>query len=222
MAIVSAYTSKWREILASSEGSSEAVNSGQKAPKMPVTEIARGAAQTHTQKTFNTQKPPSDPISVDKMYVSLRGQEPQPAPAEAVKSAVIYEPFACPFCLNDPARCEWCADHPDHTDVVSCGDCVRGKMKRAAVSWRRDPSVPPNSRLPLVPDAVRAIVEGIEADARAQGWPAELLWNSNFWDCPRGLATILDESDVIAEVTPEFIEIIKTKHSILRFPRRVS
>ena len=66
------------------------------------------------------------------------------------------------------------------------------------------------------------IVEGVEADARAQGWPAELLWNAGDWDCPRGLAAVLDESDVIAEVTPDFIEIVKSKRSILRFQRRVS
>jgi hypothetical protein len=38
----------------------------------------------------------------------------------------------------------------------------------------------------------------------------------------RGLAAVLDESDVIAEVTPDFIEIVKSKRSILRFQRRMS
>jgi hypothetical protein len=90
----------------------------------------------------------------------------------------------------------------------------------AAAGWRQ--GVTPNSRHPLIADAVRAIIEDIEADARAQGWPAELLWNAGDWDCPRGLAAVLDGSDVIAEVTPNFIEIVKTARSILRFQRRIS
>src|SRR5271170_1993717 len=56
----------------------------------------------------------------------------------------------------------------------------------------------PNSRSPLVLPAIRAVIESIEADARVKGWPAELLWNGGFWDCPRGLAAILDEKDEIA------------------------
>jgi hypothetical protein len=92
--------------------------------------------------------------------------------------------------------------------------------KADAAAWHQ--GVTHNSRRPVVPDAIRAIVEGIEADARAQGWPAELLWNAGYWDGPRGLAAILDESDVIAEVTPNFIEIVKTGRSIVRFERRVS
>src|ERR1700704_6694157 len=78
--------------------------------------------------------------------------------------------------------------------------------KADAAEWHQ--GITPNSRRPLIPDAVRAIVEGVEADARAQGWPAELLWNAGDCDCPRGLAAVLDESDVIAEVTPDFIEIV--------------
>jgi hypothetical protein len=66
------------------------------------------------------------------------------------------------------------------------------------------------------------IIEGIEEDARAQGWPAELLWNAGYWDGPRGLAAILDESDVIVEVTPGVITIVKTERAIVRFQRRVS
>jgi hypothetical protein len=216
------YVSRWREILASSEGSNVAINSRAKTQESSPTEILNPDPQTHTQKTFNTEKPPSGTIFVDKMHTSLGGPKPQPVSAEVVKPAVIYDPFSCPFCLNDPARCEWCADHLDDRSVLSCGDCVRGKMKRAAVGWRRDPSIPPNSRRPLIPDSVRTIIEGIEADARAQGWPPELLWNAGDWDSPRGLAAVLDESDVIAEVTPDFIAIVKTERSLLRFQRRVS
>jgi hypothetical protein len=43
------------------------------------------------------------------------------------------------------------------------------------------------------PDAVRAVIESIKLDARAKGWPAELLWNNEFWGSPRGLAALLDE-----------------------------
>jgi hypothetical protein len=35
---------------------------------------------------------------------------------------------------------------------------------------------------------VRAKIAGIKADARAKGWPAELLYKGNFWDYPRRLA----------------------------------
>lgn len=86
--------------------------------------------------------------------------------------------------------------------------------------WRQ--GVTPNSRNPLISNAVRAVIEGIESDARAKGWPAELLWNSSFWDCPRGMASLLDDGDVIAEVTPDFITIVKTERSIVRFQRTVS
>jgi hypothetical protein len=57
----------------------------------------------------------------------------------------------------------------------------------------------PDSRNPLIPTEVRAKIESIEADARTKGWPPELLYNSNFWDYPRGLAAILDANDEITE-----------------------
>jgi hypothetical protein len=53
----------------------------------------------------------------------------------------------------------------------------------------------PNSRRPLISDAVRSVIEAIEGDARAQGWPAELLWNTEPWGSPRGRASMLDEKD---------------------------
>ena len=55
--------------------------------------------------------------------------------------------------------------------------------KAEAADWRR--GVTPSSRRPLIPDGVRSIIEGIEPDARTQGWPAELLWNAEFWASPR-------------------------------------
>jgi hypothetical protein len=82
--------------------------------------------------------------------------------------------------------------------------------------------VTPNSRNQLISDAVRTVIEAIEGDARAQGWPAELLWNTEPWGSPRGLASVLDESDAISEVTRDYIEIVKSERSILRFQRRTS
>jgi hypothetical protein len=92
--------------------------------------------------------------------------------------------------------------------------------KADSADWRQ--GVTRSSRRPLIPDAVRATLEAIESDARAQGWPAELLWNAEFWGSPRGLAAVLDESDATGEVTSDYIEIVKTARSILRFQRRAS
>lgn len=78
----------------------------------------------------------------------------------------------------------------------------------------------PDSRAPLVPPEIRAKIETVESDARAKGWPAELLWGSGFWDCPRGLAAVLEADDEIAEVTDAEIVILKTRHDLLRFRRR--
>jgi hypothetical protein len=89
-----------------------------------------------------------------------------------------------------------------------------------AATWRQ--GVTPNSRNPLIPDGVRSLIEAIEGDARAQGWPAELLWNTEPWGSPRGLASVLDESDAIGEVTRDYIQIVKSERSILRFQRRTS
>jgi hypothetical protein len=80
-------------------------------------------------------------------------------------------------------------------------------------------AVTPDSRNPLVAPEIRCKIERIETEARAKGWPAELLWNADFWDRPRGLAALLDADDEIAEVTPDYISIFKTRHYMLRFPR---
>jgi len=78
-----------------------------------------------------------------------------------------------------------------------------------------------DSRHPLIPDAIRAKIEAIEAEARAKSWPAELLWNAGFWDSPRGLAAVLDAEDEIGEVTPDYIEILKIRRDVLRFRRHI-
>lgn len=77
----------------------------------------------------------------------------------------------------------------------------------------------PDSRHPLILDEVRFKIEAIYAIARAKGWPAELLWNSGFWDSPRGLAAVLDPEDEIVEVAPDYIAILKVKRDLLRFRR---
>jgi hypothetical protein len=89
-----------------------------------------------------------------------------------------------------------------------------------AAAWRQ--KTPSKLRNPIIPRAIRTIIEGIEADARAKGWPADLLWNSHFWDSPRGLAALLDEGDAIAEVTPDYIAILKVELKVHRFQRRAS
>jgi hypothetical protein len=86
--------------------------------------------------------------------------------------------------------------------------------------WNR--SVTPDSRNPIIPREVRQKIEAIESDARAKGWPVELLYNVNFWDSPRGLAAVLDEDDQIVEVTPDQIAILKVRRDLLRFRRHVA
>jgi len=98
------------------------------------------------------------------------------------------------------------------------------RAHKAALFARIRPARPitPDSRQPLIADEVRATIEAIEAEARADGWPPELLWNNAFWDCPRGLAAVLDSGDEIGEVTPDYIEIWKLRRDRQRFMRRIS
>ena len=63
------------------------------------------------------------------------------------------------------------------------------------------------------------MIEAIEAETRAKGWPPELLWSSGYWDLPRGLAAVLDSEDEIVKVTPDYIAILKTRRDLLRFRR---
>src|SRR5262249_20480233 len=83
-------------------------------------------------------------------------------------------------------------------------------------------AVTPDSRHPLIAPAVRAKLEAIEPEARRLGWPAELLWNGTFWDSPRGLAAVLEPADEIAEVTADYITILKHRRDVLRFQRHVA
>src|SRR5262249_9037478 len=92
----------------------------------------------------------------------------------------------------------------DREDINAHGFALLAPMSAEAVR-----EIAPDSRHPLIADAVRAKIETIEAQAGAAGWPAEILWNAGFWDMPRGLAAVLDAEDEIGEVTPEYIEIWK-------------
>jgi hypothetical protein len=93
---------------------------------------------------------------------------------------------------------------------------------RAGTGSRREHTMTPDSRHPLIDPAIRAKLEAVEAEARAAGWPAELLWNAGFWDRPRGLAAVLDPDDEIVEVAPDYIAILKTKRDLLRFRRHTA
>jgi len=99
------------------------------------------------------------------------------------------------------------------------GIATREASKADAATWRR--GVVPDSSNPLIPDSIRAKIRAIETDARAKGWDPERLWNSNFWDQPRGRAAVLEPDDEIAEVTADYIAILMEKN-ILRFQRRTS
>lgn len=103
--------------------------------------------------------------------------------------------------------------------ILSKASAAASDEDKGAHSGQTGPS---NSRYSLVTPEVRELIEAIEPEARAKGWPAELLWNSEFWGAPRGLAAVLDEGDAIAEVTTDYIAIYKVEHNILRFQRRVS
>jgi hypothetical protein len=91
-----------------------------------------------------------------------------------------------------------------------------------AIRATRHRSITPDSRTPLIEPAVRTKIEAVEAEARAKGWPPELLWNGNFWDHPRELAAVLDPGDEITEVAVDHITILKIKRDLLRFRRHVA
>jgi hypothetical protein len=119
---------------------------------------------------------------------------------------------------EEPSRCE--AARGDDNFVgrtpEADNDADKGADQTTA-SRRRD--VIADSRHPLIRAEVRNKIESIEAQARRLGWPAELLWNNNFWDMPRGLASVLEIDDEIAEVTAEYIAILKTRSDLLKFRR---
>ena len=89
-----------------------------------------------------------------------------------------------------------------------------------ALTAKRPARIVADSRNPLVSPTVRAKIEAIEPEARRLGWPGELLWSAGFWDAPRGLAAVLDDGDLIVEVTEAAIEILKLKRDRQVFMRR--
>ncbi len=113
---------------------------------------------------------------------------------------------------SGPWICDTC-----HPPVVEAQVAGRHQIANGCAIWPH--SVTPNSRHPLVPPEVRTKIEAIERDARRMGWPPELLWNSGFWDCPRGLASLLDADDEIAEVQKDYIAVLKVRRDLLQFRR---
>jgi hypothetical protein len=47
---------------------------------------------------------------------------------------------------------------------------------------------------------------------RAKGWDQARLWSLKFWDQARGLTAVLEPDDEIAEVTANYIAILKTQN----------
>jgi hypothetical protein len=124
---------------------------------------------------------------------------------------------------GQPAGVGWSTKNPQRPDSepdIIPDNSRRDRLADDRATWAG--AVAPDSRRPLVPPEVRAKIEAIECDARGMGWPPELLWNANFWDLPRGLAAVLDADDEIAEVTPEYVVILKSRRELLRFRRHVS
>jgi hypothetical protein len=108
---------------------------------------------------------------------------------------------------------------------------VTPELKEAIRHHKREllellPEADPAPGAADIPPEVAAEITRIEPEALALGWNHGRLWNSSFWphrhDEPRGLTSVMDPGDSIVEVTPDFIEIVKTKRSIVRFQRRAS
>jgi hypothetical protein len=122
--------------------------------------------------------------------------------------------------LSDADRDTIRQSKPALLRILSISPKASAPEKTNAAIWRQGAT--PNWRKPLVPPTVRAVIESIEVDARAKGWPPELLWNTEFWSSPRGLAALLAEGDAIVEVTIDYIAILKVERTVLRFQRRAS
>jgi ribosomal protein L37AE/L43A len=170
----------------------------------------------------------------------IKASPPNTLPDDLKAAIREHAPEVKALLATRPARsddrpaeaCRWCrgrefwrkADGP--WTCQTCHPPVDTPAERCTLpgvesaSWIRN--VTPNSRAPLIPDAVREKIAAIEGDARNLGWPPELLWNANFWDSPRGLAAVLDADDEIAEVTAEYISILKVKRDLLKFRRHAA
>ena len=124
-----------------------------------------------------------------------------------------------PLDAIDP--CGVISDSPAPAPIVQ-SLIATGDGKVSPLAEPRPGSVVPNSRSPLIPDDTRAKIAAIEAEARAKGWPAELLWNNVFWGGPRGLAAVLEATDEVVEVTDTCIVILTNRRDLQRFPRYVA
>jgi hypothetical protein len=76
-----------------------------------------------------------------------------------------------------------------------------------------------------IPPAIVSEIERIESQALTLGWRRERLRNFAFWPHgsvePRGLASVLDAGDRIAEVTSDYLTVVKSSshHNRLLFWR---
>jgi hypothetical protein len=177
-------------------------------------------------------------LEVKAILATRRSRPGDPDPELAAAVAAVERAFPGARLVEvkhgerPPAPCRWCrgrqfwrkADGP--WVCQTCHPPVENPVERYTLpgvdpaTWSR--TVTPNSRHPLIPDVVREKIAAIEGEARNLGWPPELLWNANFWDAPRGLAAVLDANDEIAEVTAEYISILKVKRDLLKFRRHAA
>lgn len=69
--------------------------------------------------------------------------------------------------------------------------------------------------------SVQSELERIWPDAKRLDWRYERIWNPNFWphssEHPRGLASILQPGDIVADVTEDSIRIIAQGRHPQRF-----
>jgi hypothetical protein len=161
------------------------------------------------------------------------GNDPDPELAAAIAAIKRAFPGARPVEVRHGDRptepCRWCLGRKFWRKsggpwvCERCHPPIANPAERYTLpgvdpaTWTR--TVTPNSRAPIIPDAIREKIAAIEPTARNLGWPPELLWSRGFWDSPRGLAAVLDVDDEIVEVTADYISILKIKRDLLKFRR---
>jgi hypothetical protein len=157
--------------------------------------VATVEAGTVYQHQLPSAHPPSEPSVATKQ-----------TPAE-VSTAV---PVAATL-LSDAAP-----EHRSEPAAIDTGAVDQPSPEPSEVSRRAPKPRPAKS---AIPDDIRAKLTAIESRARALGWSHERLWNSGFWDSPRGLATCLEFADEsVVEVGADFITI-RSGRNIQRFYR---
>jgi hypothetical protein len=89
----------------------------------------------------------------------------------------------------------------------------RANDEHRSIGWRQKPESNGSS--------VQSELERIWPDAEHLGWSYERIWNPDFWphspERPRGLASILQPGDVVADVAEDSITIITHRQQAQRF-----